>query len=56
MPKKGQDCFKKIANQNKTYFDYISRQGKLLNKEFVGKPEYETPLFEDFKFDTEVLN
>ncbi len=47
---------KKVVNQNKTYYEHLSKYGKTLGKEFISKPEYEEPLFPDFKVDNALLN
>ena len=56
LPKKGQEVLKKIINANKNYYEHISKYGKVIGKEMISKPEYEEPLFRDYKLDKEALN
>ena len=51
-----QDVLKKVVNQNKAYYDHLSKYGKSLNKEFISKPEYEEPIYKDRTFDPQTLN
>ena len=47
---------KRVVNQNKVYYENISKYGKTIGKELESKPEYEEPLFKDWKLDKSVLN
>ena len=51
-----QDVLKKIIGHNKTYYEHLSKYGKLVAKEFISKPEYEEPLFKNIQFDKDLLN
>eukprot|EP00347_Sterkiella_histriomuscorum_P014886 403359145 len=56
LPKKGTDVVKKIINQNKVYYEHLSKYGKQIAKELTSKPEYEQPLFKEFQLNKPVLN
>lgn len=47
---------KKIINQNKVYYDHLSKYGKQIGNKFENKQEYEQPLFKEYELNKPALN